>query len=86
MSRHAQNSPDKEFIIGTETGILHRLKKENPDKFFYPASDKAICADMKKITLEKVLHSLETLSYEITVATDIMDKARLSIERMLQTT
>ncbi|HOG08979.1 MAG TPA: quinolinate synthase NadA [Smithella sp.] len=86
MSRHAQNSPDKEFIIGTETGILHRLKKENPDKFFYPASDKAICADMKKITLEKVLHSLETLSYEITVAPDIMDKARLSIERMLQTT
>ncbi len=86
MSRHAKNSPDKEFIIGTETGILHRLKKENPDKFFYPASDKAICADMKKITLEKVLHSLETLSYEITVAPDIMDKARLSIERMLQTT
>lgn len=86
MSRYAKNSPDKAFIIGTETGIIHRLKKENPDKLFYPASDKAICADMKKITLEKVLHSLETLSHEITVAPEIMDKARRSIERMLQTT
>lgn len=85
MSRYIRNSPEKEFIIGTETGIIHRLKKENPDKHFYPASDKAICEDMKKINLEKVLRSLETMSYEITLPSDVMDKARLSIERMLQT-
>ncbi len=84
MSRYVKNSDDKEFIIGTEVGIIHRLKKENPDKMFYPASDKAICADMKKINLEKVLLSLERMSYEITLPPDIKDKARLSIERMLQ--
>lgn len=85
MSRYIKSSPEKEFIIGTEIGIIHRLKKENPDKHFYPASDKAVCEDMKKINLEKVLRSLETMSYEITLPQDIMDKARLSIERMLQT-
>jgi quinolinate synthase len=86
MSRYIKSSDDKEFIIGTEVGIIHRLKKENPDKIFYPASDKAICADMKKITLEKVLKSLENLSYEITLPPDVLEKARLSIDRMLQIT
>lgn len=85
MSKYIKSSKEKEFIIGTETGIIHRLKKENPDKIFYPASDTAICADMKKINLEKVLWSLENLSYEITLPVNIMDKARISIERMLQT-
>jgi quinolinate synthase len=84
MSKYIKVSKDNEFIIGTEIGIIHRLKKENPDKIFYPASDSAICADMKKINLEKVLRSLENLSYEITLRENIMDKARLSIERMLQ--
>jgi quinolinate synthase len=60
------------------------MKKENPDKFFYPATEMAVCPNMKRITLEKVLWSLEDLSYEITVPPDIMEKARLSIERMLQ--
>jgi quinolinate synthase len=85
MSKYIKTSPDKEFIIGTETGIIHRLKKENPDKYFYPASDNAVCADMKKISLEKVLWSLENMMYEITLPVNIMDKARHSIERMLQT-
>jgi quinolinate synthase len=85
MSRYIKNSKDKEFIIGTEIGIIHRLKKENPDKAFYPASPKAICADMKRINLEKVLHSLENMSYEITLPPDVIDRARLSIDRMLQT-
>ncbi len=80
------NSPDTEFIIGTEIGIIHRMKKENPGKSFYPVSDKATCPTMKLITLEKVLWSLEELTYEITIPQDIMDKARLSIERMLQVT
>jgi quinolinate synthase len=86
MNKYIKNSPEKEFIIGTEIGIIHRMKKENPDKFFYPAKETAVCADMKKINLEKVLWSLENLSYEITVPPDIMEKARLSIERMLQIT
>jgi quinolinate synthase len=85
MSRYIKSSPDKEFIIGTEIGIIHRLKKENPDKVFYPASQKAVCQDMKKINLEKVLRSLENMSYEITLPQEISEKARLSIDRMLQT-
>jgi quinolinate synthase len=84
MSKYIKKSPEKEFIIGTETGIIHRMKKENPDKFFYPATEMAVCPNMKRITLEKVLWSLEDLSYEITVPPDIMEKARLSMERMLQ--
>lgn len=86
MSRYIQKSAEEEFIIGTEVGIIHRLKKENPGKKFYPASNKAVCADMKKINLEKVLWSLENASYEIMLPPDIVKKARLSIDRMLQTT
>jgi quinolinate synthase len=86
MCAYVQNAPDTEFIIATEIGIIYRMKKENPGKSFYPASDKATCPNMKRITLEKVLWSLEDLTYEITVPQDIMDKARLSIERMLQVT
>ena len=86
MCAYVQNAPDTEFIIATEIGIIHRMKKENPGKSFYPASDKATCPNMKRINLEKVLWSLEDLTYEITVPQDIMDKARLSIERMLQVT
>jgi quinolinate synthase len=86
MLTYVNNSTDMEFIIGTEIGIIHRMKKENPEKSFYPASDKATCPNMKRINLEKVLWSLQDLTYEITVPQDIMDKARLSIERMLQVT
>jgi quinolinate synthase len=86
MCAYVQNAPDTEFIIATEIGIIHRMKKENPGKSFYPASDKATCPNMKRINLEKVLWSLEDLTYEITVPQDIMDKARLSIERMMQVT
>jgi quinolinate synthase len=84
MSKYIRKAPEAEFIIGTETGIIHRLKKENPDKYFYPATDMAVCPNMKKITLEKVLWSLEDLTYEVTVPRDIMEKARLSIEKMLR--
>jgi quinolinate synthase len=86
MCAYVQNAPDTEFIIATEIGIIYRMKKENPGKSFYPASDKATCPNMKRINLEKVLWSLEDLTYEITVPQDTMDKARLSIERMLQVT
>jgi quinolinate synthase len=84
MSKYIRKAPETEFIIGTEIGIIHRMQKENPDKIFYPVTEMAVCPNMKKITLEKVLWSLEDLSYEIIVPPDIMEKARLSIERMLQ--
>ena len=84
MSNHIKKAPEMEFIIGTETGIIHRMKKENPDKFFYPVTEMSVCPNMKKITLEKVLWSLEDLSHDITVPLDIMDKARNAIEKMLQ--
>jgi quinolinate synthase len=84
MNKYIKKATEKEFIIGTEIGIIHRMKKENPDKIFYPAKETAICSDMKRINMEKVLWSLENLSYEITLPQDVLEKARLSIDRMLQ--
>ena len=73
----------REFIIGTEIGILHRLKKENPEKSFYPASERAVCPNMKLTTLEKVLWALEEMQYEVTVPPDIIRKAKSSLQIML---
>lgn len=73
----------REFIIGTEIGILHRLRKENPDKIFYPPSDRAICPNMKKTTLEKVLWSLEDMKEEIKVPDDVRARALKAVERMI---
>ncbi|MGV8056803.1 MAG: quinolinate synthase NadA [Smithellaceae bacterium] len=84
MCKYVKNTDETEFIIGTEIGIIHRMKKENPGKNFYPASDRAVCPNMKRTTLEKVLWSLTDMTHEITVPQDIADKARLSIERMIQ--
>jgi quinolinate synthase len=86
MCVYSHNTAQTDFIIATENGIIHRLKKENPAKNFYPAAAAAVCPNMKRITVEKVLWSLQDLSFEVTVPPDIMDKARLSIERMLQIT
>jgi quinolinate synthase len=83
MLSFARESNKKEFIIGTEIGILHRLKKENPDKIFYPASQNAICPNMKLINLEKVLWALEEEQYEITIPEDIINRAKAAIEKML---
>ncbi len=83
MISHAKRSKAKEFIVATEIGILHRLKKENPDKTFYPVSENAVCKFMKMITLEKVLNSLKEEVYEVKVPEEIAAKARKSIERML---
>jgi len=76
-------SKSREFIIGTEAGILHRLKKECPDKQCYPLSEGAVCRNMKKTDLVKVRDSLKTLRPRITVPQDIADRARGAIERML---
>ncbi|MBN2531605.1 MAG: quinolinate synthase NadA [Spirochaetales bacterium] len=82
--KFCRESGAKEFIIGTEQGILHQLKKQNPEKSFIPASDFAVCRNMKKITLEKVLSSLETLSPVIRVDEAIRDDALAPIMRMLE--
>jgi quinolinate synthase len=83
ITKYCKESTAKEFIIGTETGILHRLRKENSAKYFFAASQLADCSNMKLISLEKVLWSLEDLVYQIKVPVDISAKARLSIQKML---
>jgi quinolinate synthase len=83
MIRYAAESPAKEFIIGTETGIIHRLKKENPGKTFIPVNTKAVCPNMKKITLEKVLRSLQKMQYKVAVPKSIRGKALSAVNRML---
>lgn len=83
MLRFARDSSAKEFIVCTERGLLHRLTKDSPDKAFYNASPLNICPNMKKITLEKVLWSLEDMYYEIALPPEMIAKARGAIERML---
>lgn len=81
--RHVCNSPEKEFIIGTEVGILHRFARECPTKKCYPLSQAAICRNMKKTDLNKVRDALQTLHPQITVPEEIAARARGAIERML---
>jgi quinolinate synthase len=83
MSRYARETPAREIIVGTEPGIIHRLKKEAPDKIFHPISDTVICPNMKKTTLEKILWSLEDMVHKIEVPEEIASRARRSIETML---
>ncbi len=82
MVNHAKKSDSKEFIIGTEKDLCYRLKNENPDKTFYPIKT-AICPNMKKITLEKVLNSLEYLEPRIEFSEEIMKKAKKPLQRMM---
>ena len=83
MMNHVKTSKSNEFVVATETGILYRMKQQNPTKKFIPASEKAECEYMKMITLEKVYNSLLNETTVVTVQKDIADKARLAIERML---
>src|SRR5687767_7868158 len=83
MINRPKISAAEDFIVATENGILHRLRRENPTKRFYPASDLAVCAYMKVTTLPKVLASLERLEHHITVEPEIAARARLAIERMI---
>ena len=83
MMNHVKNSKSNEFVVATETGILYRMKQQNPTKKFIPASEKAECEYMKMITLEKVYNSLLNDTTIVTVPKDTADKARLAIERML---
>ena len=83
MMNHAKNSKAKQFVVATETGILYRMQKLNPEKQFIPMSDKAVCKYMKMITLEKVFASLKEEKYQVKVSKNIADKAQIAIERML---
>ena len=82
MVNHVKKSDKKEFIIGTEKELCYRLKKENPNKNFYPVKS-AICPNMKKITLDKVLKSLENLEPKIILSDEIMEKAYKPLKRMM---
>jgi len=86
MIRHAAESDKKAFIVGTELGLLHPLKKANPDKQFYPASEKMICRNMKKITLADIVSSLEDMAGEVKVPENIRIPALQAVERMLAVT
>ena len=83
MMNHARASTAKQFLVATETGILYRMQKENPDKEFIPVKRDALCKYMKKITIEKVYNSLAQDVYEVKVPKQIADKAQLAIDRML---
>ena len=83
MVNYVKESNAKEFIIGTEKELCYRLKKENPEKKFYPINT-AICPNMKKITLEKVLYSLEYLKPKIELTDEIIEKAKIPLQKMME--
>jgi quinolinate synthase len=84
MLEFVRKSDKKEFIIGTEKGILHQLEKQNPGKAFYLVTKDLICPNMKKITLEKVLASLAGLQFQIEVPEDIRRRAERALQRMVE--
>lgn len=83
MLRYARSSTAKEFIVGTETGLMHRLRKENPDKIFYPLRKDMICPNMKKTTLGSILRAFEENKYLIRVPEHIRVPAKRALDRML---
>lgn len=83
MINRSRESEADEFIVATEVGILHRLRRENPRKKFFAANDRATCAYMKVTTLPKILRSIELNQYPITVDAGIAARARKAIERMI---
>ena len=83
MVRHAQTSPSPAFVVATEIGILPRMRKEAPDKDFFPLSEAAVCRYMKMITLAKVRDALRDMKHAITVPEDVASRARTAIERMV---
>jgi quinolinate synthase len=84
MCKYAKNTDSKTIIVGTERGLLHRLKKENPEKVFLMAYDDAICPNMKLLTLEKIYSSLKNEQYEIKIPKRVAKKARKALERMFK--
>ena len=84
MCRFAKESEAREFIVGTEIGILHRLRRENPGKHFHPVSGKIVCSDMKKISLENLVECLRDMKHEVSVPNDISVRAKRGIDAMLE--
>jgi quinolinate synthase len=84
ICRYARREDVTQMIVGTEVGIIYRLKKENPKKQFIPVSEQAVCPNMKLITLEKILRSLKTMAPEVRVVEDIRLRARAAVDRMLE--
>ncbi len=84
MCTYTKQSPAKTFIVGTEEGLLHRLRKENPDKQFLMAYEGAVCPNMKLNTLDRIYASLKEEKYQVTVPATVAKKARKSLERMFQ--
>ena len=86
MFKYVKASKSEEFIISTESGMLYKLQKENPDKKFYLPTPHLVCANMKLITLGWVAHSLENIVYEIKVSDEVREKAKRALDRMLAVT
>ena len=84
MLKFAAASTAKEFIVATEIGIIHALKKQNPQAEFFGATQRAICPNMKKITLDKVIGSLEDMQHKITVPDEIRTRAKKALDRMVE--
>lgn len=83
MLKYAGVSASKEFIVGTEVGLLHRLKKENPGKTFIPATEYAVCPNMKMITLQSIIRALERKEHVIKVPEEIRIRAKRALDKML---
>jgi quinolinate synthase len=83
MLRFANASEAREFIVGTELGLMYRLRKENPDKVFYPLRKDMICPNMKKTTLKSVLIALREMKHIVKVPEDIRIPAKKALDRML---
>ncbi|MCX5837935.1 MAG: quinolinate synthase NadA [Deltaproteobacteria bacterium] len=83
MSRYVRETSAREIIVGTEPGIIHHMKKENPDKLFHPVSESVLCPNMKKTSLEKILWALEDMTHPIEVPDAIAGRARRCIRAML---
>ena len=83
MCRYARESAAKEILVGTEVGILHRLRRENPEKAFYPVNERLVCPNMKKTTLENLAEGLREMKHRVIVPDDIAKRARRAVEAML---
>lgn len=84
MLRFARSSDKKEFIVGTEIGLMHRLRKENPDKLFYALRKDMVCPNMKKTTLKSVLRAFQENTYLVRVPEHIRIPAKRALDRMLE--
>ncbi len=83
MIRYAKDSSCSTFIVATENGLLHTLRQNCPDKLFHPAAAHMMCSDMKKISMEDVIHSLETLDGQVRVPASVRIPALTSVQRMI---